>query len=277
MASVYSRAREVKQPYGGYLQSSQFEIIQMKDGLSLNADENIHGSYVGLAVDYLTRFMLGEKKDDAFRFSLLGASSLGDKIFNNAFRLLYNINGLDDKSIFSACKLVVYDVCCRNPARANSAIQAYKEMRPNSETLSNIRILVQRSLLFFDQYGPITSSGFTFYPPNRDPCEIKLNMISKKGSYGGYTATVSSGDGDFLTKDTLWDFKVTRDKPSSRDRLQVLMYWIMGKHSGQEIYKNINKIGIYNPRHNLVYLLDMETVSPEIIEIVEREVICYED
>ena len=277
MASVYSRAREVKQPYGGYLQSSQYEIIQMKDGLSLNADENIHGSYIGLAVDYLTRYMLGINKEDAFKVSINGAGAISEKALKRAFALLHGIQGLDDKSIYNACKLVTFDVSCRNPSRAHLAIEAYNNVKPDLHTLANIRIMVERSLLFFKKYGPIVSAGFTFKPVEINT-DAKMEMIiSQKGTYGGYTATVSSGDGDFLTKDTLWDFKVTRDKPSSRDRLQVLMYWIMGKHSGQEIYKNINKIGIYNPRHNLVYLLDMETVSPEIIEIVEREVICYED
>ena len=53
------------------------------------------------------------------------------------------------------------------------------------------------------------------------------------------------------------------------------MYWIMGKHSGQAIYKNINKIGIMNPRLNQAYILDVSTVSKDIIETVEKKVIGY--
>ena len=31
-----------------------------------------------------------------------------------------------------------------------------------------------------------------------------------------YTETVSAGDGDFLTSDTLWDFKVSKSKPTNK-------------------------------------------------------------
>jgi len=103
-----------------------------------------------------------------------------------------------------------------------------------------------------------------------------LNMMkTDQGTYGGYTATVISGDGDFLTSDTLWDFKVSINKPTSKHTLQLLMYWIMGQHSGQECFKNISKIGIFNPRLNAVYLFDMSKIDPNIIKIIEDEVICY--
>ena len=101
-------------------------------------------------------------------------------------------------------------------------------------------------------------------------------MKTGKGSFGGYTPIVDSGDGDFLTADTLWDFKVSKTKPTNKHTLQLLMYWIMGKHSGQDIFKSITKLGIFNPRLSTVYLLEMSKVSADIIETVEREVICYE-
>ena len=98
----------------------------------------------------------------------------------------------------------------------------------------------------------------------------------KKGSYGGYTAIVSSGDGDFLTNDTLWDFKVAKTKPNNKHTLQLLMYWIMGQHSGQEKYKNIKRLGIFNPRLNTVYLLNVKDIPENVIKTVEKEVIGYE-
>jgi ABC-type cobalamin transport system permease subunit len=73
----------------------------------------------------------------------------------------------------------------------------------------------------------------------------------------------------------MWDFKVSKSEPTNKHTLQLLMYWIMGQHSGMDIYKNIDKVGIFNPRLNKVYLLEMNTVSQEIIKQVEDEVICY--
>lgn len=35
----------------------------------------------------------------------------------------------------------------------------------------------------------------------------------------------------------------------------------MGQHSGQDVFKGITKLGIFNPRLNTVYLLDMFKVE----------------
>lgn len=126
----------------------------------------------------------------------------------NAKKLLKGIKGLDNESISNACKLVGYDVCFR------AGVIGYKpveEIKPDSDTIENIVIMVKRSLAFWKEYGPITKDGFNFE--------------------GGYTDIVSSGDGDYLTEDTLWDFKVSKEEPKSKYTLQLLMYYIMGCHS----------------------------------------------
>jgi hypothetical protein len=56
--------------------------------------------------------------------------------------------------------------------------------------------MVERSLKFVEEYGPIILEGFTFE--------------------GGYTDIVQAGDGDFITEDTLWDFKVTSASITTR-------------------------------------------------------------
>ena len=67
------------------------------------------------------------------------------------------------------------------------------DTNPDSQTIENIRIMVNRSLEFWQKYGPVTVDGFTFEDE-------------------GYTETVDSGDGDYLTSDTMWDFKVSKSK-----------------------------------------------------------------
>ena len=51
----------------------------------------------------------------------------------------------------------------------------------------------------------------------------------------------------------------------------------MGQHSGQEIYKNIIKIGIFNPRLNTVFLHDINDIPESVIKAVEKDVICYDE
>lgn len=250
MKSVTQRIKEIRQPRGGYVNPKLFNEIMLGESEQLNEQENIHPSLVGLAVDYLTRYTLGANVKDAFRISFLGARLINAEFIADS--LSSKIKGLDDKSIISACKLVGFDVCFR------ASIAGYRpveDIAPNQETIDNIRKMVNRSLKFFDKYGPITKDGFTFE--------------------GAYTNVVSTGDGDFLTNDTLWDFKVLKSKPSSAHTLQLLMYYLMGKRSIHDEFEHIHKIGVYNPRLNSIYLLDISDISDDIINLVETEVIGY--
>lgn len=278
MASVTGRISAIKQPKGGYIKPSDFDTFIFDDGISLNTEENVHSSVIGMAVDYLTRYILGADSDEAFKISLQGAmvaESLGlKKATSVAEKLLRKIKGLDEKSVINACKLVTFDVWFRNPNGAMMA-KGYTETNPDEDTVENIQTLVDRSATFFEKYGPITKDGFTFEPSNPNGKAYEKMIRSGKGTYGGYTATVDSGDGDFLSKDTLWDFKVSKSKPTSKNTLQLLIYWIMGQHSGQAVFKDITKLGIFNPRLNAAFLLDMSKVSAETIKTVEEEVICY--
>lgn len=259
MSSVTKRINEVKQPRGGYIKPSMFTAIQFNDSNILFENENLHASVIGLAVDYLTRFMKGTSLSDAFKISLLGAKTA--MLFGNkdalyiAGKLLKNIKGLDETSIISTCKLVTFDTWFRNPMGAVLA-KGYEDTNPDKDTIYNIKIMVERSITFWKEYGVITIAGFTFETE-------------------GYTDTVDSGDGDYLTSDTMWDFKVSKLKPTNKHTLQLLMYWIMGQHSGKPEYKDITKLGMYNPRMNTAYILEISEIPHEIIKAVETDVICY--
>lgn len=259
MSSVTGRIKEIKQPYGGYVKPSQFAIYKMDDGHVLYEKESVKAGIVGLAVDYLTRYAMGADRFDAFKISCIGATmaeELGRKgAIYHAADLLLGMKGINKKTIINACKLASYDVWYRNPYAAITAKRP-SIPKPNRATIKNIKIMLQRSRRFWDSYGPIVADGFSFEPY-------------------GYTQTVHAGDGDFLTADTLWDFKVSKYRPTSKHTLQLLMYWIMGQHSGQAVFRPIHKLGIFNPRLNEVYLLDINQIPGEVIAEVESNVICY--
>lgn len=250
MTSVTQRIKQIKQPRGGYIKPKEFTIINLEDGIDLYSDENIHGSLVGLAVDYMTRYTMGTPIDKAFKISLLGAILIKEDDY--AKKLLKGISGLDDISISNACKLVGYDVCFRAGVSGYKPVQ---DIEPDFKTISNIRNMINRSLNFIEEYGPITKDGFTFE--------------------GGYTDIVSTGDGDFLTELTLWDFKVSNKLPTSSHTLQLLMYYLMGIHSIHKEFQTIKNLGLFNPRLNNVYLLEIRYISPEIIEEVSSKIIGY--
>ena len=250
MVSVTQRISKVKQPRGGYIKPKDFIVTDLLDDNILNERENIHSSLVGLAVDYLTRFLNGAPIEDAFKISLMGAFNV--KEIELANDLLFNIQGTDDISIESASKMVGFDVAYR------AGIAGYKPVElinPDKETISNIRIMVNRGLNFLKLYGPIVKDGFTFE--------------------GGYTPSINTGDGDFLTENTIWDFKVSKSAPTNKHTLQLLIYYLMGVHSIHTEFKQIENLGIFNPRLNKVYLLPISTISNEIINEVNTTVIGY--
>ena len=160
------------------------------------------------------------------------------------------MNGAQPKEAF---KISLNGAFRAGPAR----FMTVDTIHADETTIENIRIMVQRSLHFFETYGPITLDGFTF------------------GS--AYTDTITSGDGDFLTKDTLWDFKVIKSKPNKDYTLQVLIYYLMGIRSNQPEFLSISKLGFFNPRQNIVYQTAIADIPKEVIETVEKNVIGYTD
>lgn len=250
MYSVTQRISQIKQPRGGYINRKDFTCITLEDGIELNAQENIHPGLIGLAIDYMTRFCMGSPKESAFRISLHGAKIAKNEF--DAYKLLSKIKGLDTESIINASKLVGYDVCYR------AGMASYKpvsEINPDMNTVTNIITMIKRTLSFWNQYGPIIKDGFTFE--------------------GGYTSIISKGDGDYLTKDTLWDLKVSKKEIKPEYTLQLLIYYIMGQHSIHKEFDNITQLGIYNPRLNKIYIIKLDTIPQSIIDTVSQDVIGY--
>lgn len=250
--SVTQRVRQVSQPRGGYLKPKDFDEIILGPGIEeLNEEENVEPNLVGTAVEYLTHFMTGASPDSAFRISIMGARLIGKE--TEAETLLKKVKGLDDNSIVSALKLTGFDTCHR---AGFSTYKPVEQIVPDNATIENVRTMVNRSLHFFDVYGPKVLDGFTFR--------------------GGYTETVNSGDGDFTTIDTIWDFKVLKGSIEKKHTLQLLMYWRMGLNSIHLEFNNLKYLGFYNPRLNKVYRMEVDKIPEAIINEVEREVIGYQ-
>ena len=251
--SVTQRIKKIKQPRGGYIKPESLTTFSLGEGMEqLNPAESIHPLLMGLVVDYLTRFMLGSPVENAFRISMLGARMIKEE--DNAKKLMIGIKGLDSRSVINAAKMCGYDVCYRAGTKGYKPVDG---INPDNATIENITVMVNRSLSFFEKYGPKILDGFTFE--------------------GGYSDIVDKGDGDFTTKDTLWDFKVSKAPIKKEHTLQLLMYWRMGLHSIHPEFQNIRYLGIFNPRQNTVSRIAVTDIPDEIIRQVETDVIGYKN
>ena len=75
MPTVTARIKQIQQSRGGYIKPSQFETQEIDDGKVLHEEENVHASIIGMAVDYLTRYAMGIKLQEAYAISLRGSEN----------------------------------------------------------------------------------------------------------------------------------------------------------------------------------------------------------
>lgn len=251
MISVSSVVNSAKQPKGGYIPIDSLETLYFKDCNTLNSYENISPSTVGTVVDYISRFLLGATLKEAFKIPLKGAKKL--QRISEARDILKEITGNNNESIIAAVRLIPYDVAFRT---GNSIYIFQEPILPNEDTVDNIKIMIDRTVSFFNKYGPITLMGFTF----------------PKAS----SLLISSGDGDYLTKTGLWDLKVSKNEPNTKQTLQILIYYLMGITSTHIEFGSIDSIGMFNPRLNKAYKIDIDQIARAVLEEVYSDVILYD-
>ena len=252
MLSVTQRIKQVSQPYGGYLPVSLLRVYSFDDQKQIDESDYLtdYSGLQGLTVDYLTRFMSGYPIEKAFEISFEGAEIVGQEA--QAHRFARNIKGLDQNSIQNAISLVSYDVAYR---RGPDFFVDPISIIPHPSMVSNICIMVNRGLGYLKNKGKLISVGFTFD--------------------GGYTKLISSGDGDFLTEEGLWDFKTSKNEPTSKETLQILAYYILGYHSNCPAFKSIKRIGLYNPFLNKSYEVILSEIPDFVFHGVSRNVLGY--
>ncbi|WP_353113240.1 hypothetical protein [Microbacterium sp.] len=281
---------EVKQPRGGFVNPNLLKVTQLDDGLGAldQKQENLHASVVGMAVDYLARLDLvriaeGEEAigyvRDIFQASLMGAERITDLgVYPPAkvlaaeaayeLRVVEEPDGtarfvIDEEAVRIVCKLSTYDMGLRGNTFMYNPESS--ERAPDEVTVSHILTMVERARRLFDERGPVVDDTFLFMSEEQYAA----------GERGGYTDLVDGGDGDFLTADTVWDFKVSVSKPTKDHTLQLLMYFLMGKASGLPKFATQTHIAVFNPRLNTIYRLAVDEIPADVIDVVRRDVIGY--
>ena len=240
MFSVTQLIPIIKQPKGGYVPVTLFKKYEFDDGKVLNKNENIAPGGIGVLVDYFTRIAIGTPPEEAFKVALKGAERAGKK--EKAQRITEKVTGVNSESIKEASKLLKYDTYYRTGKMYDDVCE------PDEDTVENILIMVERSMSLWEQFGEVLLCGFTLP--------------------GARSYMISSGDGDFLTRDTLWDFKVSKNEPTTNHTLQLLIYYLLGISSAHIEFGEIEKLGIFNPRKNVAYVLNISDIDENYIAYI---------
>lgn len=275
VGSVTARIKEVKQPFGAYIQNKMFISKQFNDNNEVKPLSDKYYSMIqGTMVDNLVRVACGFNKLEVFKLSIGGAMLVdkammgfmpnynGVRAVNSTHKLINGITGLDDDSLHCAFRLVELEGCYRNIDNVIK-IDVYDLLEPCdysefSVMANNVRIMVDRTVKFIGSFGNAPKiSGLTFE--------------------GGYTSTVNSGDCDYVIGDTLVDLKCSVSKYMRSDwSLQLAMYYIMGLHSkNSEIFKGVKKLCIFNAVYNKSYTLDISKIDDKTMYIISKFVLGY--
>lgn len=257
--TVSEIVKDIEQPDCGLLPIMNFNKFIIDDGFTPEPNENLNYTDIGLAVDYLTRFMLGIDKTAVFELSHKGLSRFkasldgkqAEELVSRWNIYFANMVGLDDLSIMCACNLVKYDACYRGIPFGFDGV----EIHPDEITTINIRAMVMRTLKFFETFGPIVDSGG--------------KLVCESGR------RICTGIYDYLTADTIWDIKTGVYTPANTDTLQVLMYYIIGSKENDKRFKNISKLGIFNSRYNEVYTIMVSKIDKELIRFIAEDILEY--
>ena len=256
-ASVTGILASIKQPRGGYLPLSNFDIESHCDDLRVVGDYNIAPSLVGLAVDYGTRIALGNDIEETFEVAtvgagMVGASDVAESLIADIDAAALESGEIDEKSVVSLCKLSGFDSAFRAGA---SAYRPVSEINPDRQTIADIGNLILRTKAFFDASAEPVIAGFTFE--------------------GAYTDDAGASDGDYICGDTLWDLKVSKNEPTIKNTMQVLLYYLMGLRSSKDEFKAVTRIGLFNPWLQKSWSISVLDLDESFLSMVENDILGY--
>lgn len=295
MTTVTRRIEEMSSFAPEHISTQLFREHTYTDGYTLHPKEKLHAAAIGTSVDNLTRTLTlptsHTATPTAYRqacMDIFTHSLSGLRVIDLSGKLQHNdpeeywlelIDTLSPKPTPEHVEAVV---------RLSIAEMAFRSSRPTNvhidiatPDIENIMIMAKRSVTMLDDLGGPLVSGFHFDEGGQ--AVLDDSLIKQARYYGGYTSTVTSGDGDFLTNTHLLDMKVSTRPASKRHLLQVLTYWRMGLHSfdrGEKplyggAFYNVTHLGIINPRLFTSYTVDCNQFTREDKDFIDNEVIEY--
>ena len=246
MASLTKHIKASKQPADGYIPVSAFTY--KKHNSYTVADLYKNENIILPAVQYILQMYISENVDKNL---LMIETALRNAPFTNKNELIKQFyNGIASKNPIASAE---YAVKLANIEVMFRLVTLPDKAEPDIQILESVSLMSERCKDFFGR--SVKLCGFDFE--------------------GGYSERITSGNGGYLTNDTLWIITVS-DSVTSYDTLLVSVQYIMGLHSYISPYfKKLKRLGIYNPRLDAEYTLNICDIPKKVIQEISKHIIQY--
>lgn len=276
MSSVSELVERIEQPVSGILPVSNFTKRELhQDTHKLFGNNTIPAVHLGLIIDYCVKYILGVKLSDILHVEYEGyaehirvsAVKYYDSLSEQSLTQIYVdderkkiclsdfVSNVENSTTFeeyvtNMLYVIQYGDFVRNFRFAYNRLGEVFNTEISKEDIHDILYMFLRTRSWINTFSKVTPM-YKFYPR-------------------GYNNTVTSGEGDFCTSDTLWDLKVSNGEPTTKDTLQLLIYYIMAMQSDNRLYRNVHKIGVYNPKLDTEWVCNMNDINEGITTSVKK-------
>lgn len=215
-------------------ESINYQTINYNDDVFLRF-ENVERSLTKKVVKYLSYLMYlkGSNQFNDNTINLIFQNAISgylkrENYVNNKRNLdnindyLANIKGLDEVSIINTYKVVTFESWLKDPSDAINDTQAINIL-PDEDTIFNVIIMVKRTLSFLIELKE--TPKFNFNSLNKEVVDIECANF-------------------------LFNLKISMKEITDSDFEKIMKVY---EHSSS----TINEVGIFNPRLNIKYVIDI--------------------
>ena len=251
MSTINSIIPEIHQPKNGLLPISVFERNKFNDPNALNKIPQKLDRIINSTVNCLVRYFLKRDAESAFESCFLGASFIREE--HKAQMLAKKVTGLDDTSIIACVHLANYEECIKSV----SEYKVIDEKEITLEVIKNIKILFHRIMTFMSRYGS--------------------KIIYNHTLEGGYSDAIDTGVVPFVTNESILMLSYNEVEPTPEETLEILIYYVMCKHSIYPTLKEIKYVSFFNPVTDTFYKCNVPLISETAITLIEEKVLKYNE
>lgn len=230
--------------------------------------ETVNSALMGTMIDYLTRLVVCHDLQ-AFDFlveiqgELLFTSKEIADLNKLIFRCKNQFKNISIESLTIKDVNLVEVICGYEQHFRGDMHQINAAYAPVDDiTLEHIKALLTRAKSFFNQYGMPKANDYHCSIGGNPDVNFNFDYLNKKISD---LKTWIFGDGDYLLRDALVDFKVYRDSKAQSNWKKQLFVYYLGLMNDELEINGVNKGDIrylinFNPRYNKVYKIDISQI-----------------